>query len=568
MNNAQKIFQTCLILTLILGMLAPAVLPGEPQAVRMSDSVAQLIAEDPGAKIRVIVQVTTGASLAEQYVEQMGGSVLKTLPLINAFVAEISAQFLPRLAALSSVSWISPDARIVSTVKPVKDPLSLDEMLPEHNFLDTLGVREVWDMGYLGEGIGVAVIDSGIFMDRDFSIIPNKPHIRIKMSQSFNSESPSDDFGHGTHVAGIIGGNGSASGGHYSGLAPRVDLINLKISDDQGFAYESDTVEAMQWVFDNKDLYNIRVVNLSIQSTIPLSYHESPLDAAAEILWFNGVVVVAAAGNRNDGEDFNPIQAAPGNDPFIITVGAVDENGTSKRDDDTVTSFTPTGMTIDGFNKPDIYAPGVDIISVLSNGSDWFFDHPERVVMDGEYFRLSGTSMAAPMVAGAAALLLQAEPDLTPDQVKYRLINSAGIVGSSPYLDVEAALTSQTNESGNQGIVPHMLLAKMAMVAFWSSQYGDQDIDWGAVDWNAGQLERGQLERGQLECSQLERGQLECSQLECSQLECSQLECSQLECSQLECCQLECSQLECCQLERSQLEHGRLECSIMGSGGK
>jgi serine protease AprX len=485
MNNTQKLFQACLILTLILGLLAPAMLPGDPQPVRMSDSVAQLIAENPGANIRVIVQVTDEAHPAEQYVEQMGGSVLKSLPLINAFVAEISAQFLPHLAALSSVSWISPDALIVSTVKPVEDPLPLDEMLPENHFLDTLGVREVWDMGYLGQGIGVAVIDSGMFMDRDFSIVPKKPHIRIKMSQSFNSESPSDDYGHGTHVAGIIGGNGSASGGLYSGMAPKVDLINLKISDDQGFAYESDTVEAMQWVFENKDLYNIRVVNLSIQSTIPQSYHESSLDAAAELLWFNGVVVVAAAGNWNDEENFNPIQAAPGNDPFIITVGAADENGTSKRDDDAITSFTPTGTTIDGFNKPEIYAPGVDIISVLSYGSDWFFDYPERVVMDGEYFRLSGTSMAAPMVAGAAVLLLQAEPSLTPDQVKYRLINSAGLVGSSPYLDVDAGLTSQTNELDNQGIVPHMLLAKMAMIAFWSNQDGEDDIDWGAVNWNA-----------------------------------------------------------------------------------
>jgi serine protease AprX len=105
--------------------------------------------------------------------------------------------------------------------------------------------------------------------------------------------------------------------------------------------------------------------------------------------------------------------------------------------------------------------------------------------MDGEYFRLSGTSMAAPMVAGAAALLLQAEPNLTPDQVKYRLIHSAGTVGSLPYLDIYAALTTPTTEAANQGIVPHMLLAKMAMIAFWSGQNGEENIDWGAVNWNA-----------------------------------------------------------------------------------
>ena len=493
MNKPQKTFQICLIVGLLLGLLTPAVLPVDPQPVRMSDSVAQVMAENPGGTIRVIVQVTDEAHPAEQYVGHMGGRVLKELPLINAFVAEIPAQSVPQLSRMADVIWVSLDARVESTIKKVKDPEStgenipvdIPEFAPVNSFLDTLGVHQVWEMGYDGEGIGVAVIDSGIFMDRDFTITPNKPHIRIKISQSFNSESTSDNFGHGTHVAGIIGGNGAASGGLYSGLAPRVDLINLKISDDQGLAYESDTVEAMQWVFDNKDLYNIRVVNLSIQSTIPQSYHESPLDAAAEILWFNGVVVVAAAGNWNDGQTFNPIQAAPGNDPFIITVGAADENGTSGRDDDAITSFTPIGTTIEGFNKPDIYAPGVDIISVLSYGSDWYFEYPERVVMDREYFRLSGTSMAAPMVAGAAAILLQAEPGLTPDQVKFRLINSAGLIGTSPYLDVESARTSQTIDPDNQDIVPHMLLAKMALIAYWSSQEGDGDIDWGAVNWDA-----------------------------------------------------------------------------------
>jgi serine protease AprX len=252
-----------------------------------------------------------------------------------------------------------------------------------------------------------------------------------------------------------------------------------------GLAYESDTVDAMQWVLDHKDEYNIRVVNLSIQSTVPQSYHESAMDAAAEILWFNGVVVVAAAGNWNNNSTFNAIQAAPANDPFIITVGATDEKGSSKRTDDSTTSFTASGTTLAGYHKPEVLAPGVDIISVLSNASDWIFDHPDHVVMDGEYFRLSGTSMAAPMVAGAAALLLQAEPNLTPDQVKYRLIHSAGTVGSSPYLDVYSALTTPSFESANQGIVPHMLLAKMAMIAYWSSQNGEENIDWGAINWDA-----------------------------------------------------------------------------------
>jgi serine protease AprX len=350
--------------------------------------------------------------------------------------------------------------------------------LPKTTYLDTLNVRPVWDMGYTGTGIGVAVIDSGVSQDRDFDSL-------YKVSFSANSSSVNDFYGHGTHVAGIIAGNGTDSDGQYMGIAPGVDLISLKISDDAGMAYVSDTVEAMQWVFDHQAQYNIRVVNLSIQSTMMSIYHLSPLDAAAEILWFSGIVVVAASGNWDDGDFYNPILAAPANDPFIITVGATTEKGTSKRKDDSIPPFTPSGMTLDGFLKPDIFAPGKDIISVLSKNSDWDEQHPDRSVFNDQYFRLSGTSMAAPMVTGAVALLLQAEPNLTPDQVKYRLIHTAGAISKEPYLDVEAALTTPTSEPANQEIVPHMLLAKMALIAYWASQNGEENVEWSSVDWEA-----------------------------------------------------------------------------------
>jgi serine protease AprX len=146
---------------------------------------------------------------------------------------------------------------------------------------------------------------------------------------------------------------------------------------------------------------------------------------------------------------------------------------------------------VDGFIKPDIIAPGKDVISVLSNNSPWYDVFTERVVHE-DYFRISGTSMAAPMVTGAVALLLQAEPDLTPDQVKYRLLQTGSMIhGSSsdpntyPYLDIHAALTTLTTEAANQDIIPHQLLAKMALMAYWSSANGDENIDWENVDWDA-----------------------------------------------------------------------------------
>jgi serine protease AprX len=358
---------------------------------------------------------------------------------------------------------------------------------PPNHYLDTLNVRPVWEMGYDGSGVTVAVVDSGVALDHDFSANPGELNAnRVLLQLGFNQDSTiiHDAFGHGTHVAGIIGGNGSGSGGFYQGVAPGVNLISLKVSDDQGMAYESDTVEALQWIFDHKDEYNIRVVNLSIQSTVEGYYGESALNLAAEILWFNGVVVVASAGNEWSGEYINTIKAAPANDPFIITVGASNEMGSSDRSDDVITPFTARGVSLSGYYKPEIIAPGKDIVSTLAGSSEWRNDHPDRFV-EGGYFRISGTSMATPMVAGAAALLLQAEPDLTPDQVKFRLVSSSSQIEYHSYLDVYAAVTSDTTEAYNWYVAPHQVLAKMALVAYWTSQNGEESIDWENVDWAA-----------------------------------------------------------------------------------
>ena len=247
-------------------------------------------------------------------------------------------------------------------------------------------------------------------------------------------------------------------------------------------AYESDTVAAMQWIL-NKAAYNIRVLNLSVNSSVQSSYHASALDAAAEILWFNGVVVVASAGNAWYDYD-ELIKAAPANDPFVITVGALWEEGTADPSDDYVADFSSTGTTLDGFAKPDLVAPGDKIISTLAPNSDWSSTHPNNVV-DAKYFRASGTSMAAPMVAGAAALLLQADPTLTPDQVKFRLLNTTYLVpdyrfGNKktaplvPALDIGAALTTSTTESANTGLQANQLL--------WS---GSEPLNWNSVNWNS-----------------------------------------------------------------------------------
>jgi serine protease AprX len=473
-------FSILVILGMALGLMGPALMPTSNYSAQAHPMVLQIAADAPDQMVSVIVQEAGVSGDAAALVKQLGGRVTKDLHIINAFAAELGAAEAVELASSPTVRWVSLNAPVESTDKGGGGKPVVQEEVPlqPNYYLDTLNVRPVWDMGLLGQGITVAVIDSGTNTEKDLQVDPNKgkSDSRVLEQLTFNSNAghKNDATGHGTHVAGIVGGSGYRSSGLYAGIAPEVSFVSLKISDDIGMAYESDAVDAMQWVFENKDIYNIRVVNLSVNTTTESSYHTSPLDAAAEILWFNGVVVVVSAGNKGSGNGFNTANAAPANDPFVITVGASLERGTSNRADDQLAPFSASGTTFDGFSKPEIFAPGKDIISILGPEM-WIPDHPDRVVMDGEYFRLSGTSMSAPMVTGAVALLLQDEPNLTPDQVKYRLLESASTIGANDlYLDVYAAVTGTTTESANTGYVASQLL--------WS---GDEPIAWNSVAWNS-----------------------------------------------------------------------------------
>jgi serine protease AprX len=327
-----------------------------------------------------------------------------------------------------------------------------------------------------GQGTTVAVIDSGIFRTKDLGK-------RVIGSNNFNrgEHDSVDSYGHGTFVAGIVAGDGSYSHGEYMGIAPKANILNVRVSDDAGAATESDVVLGMEWVYNNKSRYNIKVANLSLNTTHAQSYHTSPLCAAAEVLWFNGIVVVTSAGNNQTQGGVYP----PANDPFVITVGATDDKGTAGIADDTLASFSAYGPTESGFAKPDLVAPGTDIIGLLPQQDALKIskDHGSNRVSTN-YFRMSGTSMAAPMVSGAAALLLQDEPRLTPDQVKYRLMATAvhdsrwpaynaGSAGSG-YLDIYAAVHGSTTGSANTGIAASRLL--------WT---GTQPITWGSVSWNS-----------------------------------------------------------------------------------
>ena len=263
----------------------------------------------------------------------------------------------------------------------------------------------------------IAIVDSGIQKYRtDFG---SRVLARVDFT-STGTNSSGDGYGHGTFVAGIAAD--SASG--YAGAMPTANLVALDVMNDQGAGTVSDVIRACDWILANKSTYNIQVANFSLHSANVGSVMFDPLDQAVEKLWLNGVVVVAAAGNYGTGSTPSGVLFAPGNDPFVITVGATDIGSSSGTFDDTVAPWSAYGYTPDGFSKPDLGAPGRYMIGPVPSTATLPLTRPDKVTSTG-YMQLSGTSFAAPVVAAAAATLRARNPAWTPDQVKGALMVSA-----------------------------------------------------------------------------------------------------------------------------------------------
>jgi serine protease AprX len=472
--------RAAVLLALVVGLLGA--MPAQTHGLRAPAALLALAGQKPETRISVIVQKASRDSAAEALTARLGGEVTKPLPIINAFAANVPGRAVPQLAAAPDVRWVSLDGPVQQASTDIGG--SLTSAYPQ-----AVGASRLWNEGGVttqGQNVTIAVVDSGITYHDDLGGASGS---RVIGSAKFSSNSAgaSDAFGHGTHIAGIIAGAGVDSNGAYIGIAPQANLLNVKVSDDQGAALTSDLVNGLQWVLNNKGRYNIRVVNLSLNSAAAQSYQVDPIDAACEILWFNGIVVVASAGN-NAGSSLT----APANDPFVITVGATDDRGTAGLSDDTVASFSAAGLAANGSAKPDLVAPGTNIVSLMAGARTTLpLLHPDHIVdAANRYFRMSGTSMAAPMVSGAAALLLSANPALTPDQVKFRLKASAvrdpqrwpaydSTRAGAGYLDVYAAVHSGATDSANTGIAASSLLGAGANPMTWNS------VNWGSVNWGS-----------------------------------------------------------------------------------
>ena len=301
-----------------------------------------------------------------------------------------------------------------------------------------------WKSNYTGSGIAVALIDSGVNTHPDLN--GSSSRSRVVYSQSFlSASSTADQYGHGTHVAGLIAGDGASStGGAYSrtieGIAPNASIVNLRVLDVNGEGTDSSVINAIQTAVALKSKYNIRVINLSLGRGIYESYKLDPLCQAVEQAWKAGIVVVVAAGNDGrylPSNGYSTINS-PGNDPYALTVGAMKTMDTPTRADDQIASYSSKGPTfIDRIVKPDVVAPGNLLVSTELPGVTLestesnnlvpysFYTFGGNSAPSTAYFTLSGTSMATGVVSGMVADLLQAHPTLTPDQVKARLMKTA-----------------------------------------------------------------------------------------------------------------------------------------------
>ena len=400
---------------------------------KMSPEVASLLqkSQNSNQTVEVIVQFKHNPSASTvQRLATLGGVRTQNFRRVPGGVFHVSARNLKALASDPEVAYVSPN-------RSLKSASDYTEA--------TVGADVVQSYGLDGTGVTVAVIDSGITDHPDLHD-PVTGASRVIYSQSFVPGTDTNDhYGHGTHVAGIIAGNASQSGGLGAGhaifgVAPHVNLVNLKVLDQNGSGQDSYVIAAIDQAIALKNTYNIQVINLSLGRAIFETYQQDPLCQAVEAAWKSGIVVVVAAGNMGRDNDYGThgygMIGAPGNDPYVITVGAMNAMGTPSKGDDIITTYSSKGPSaVDHVIKPDLVAPGNKVASLLSPGSTLDQEFPTNEVSPASYgaplraphyyFVMSGTSMATPVVSGAVALLLQADAGATPDEIKARLMKTA-----------------------------------------------------------------------------------------------------------------------------------------------
>ena len=480
--------RTALLTTLALTLIVP--LGASAGATQRSDKAEAFVAPSllnaaqasTGSTFSVIVQGKGGNQAAHAVADVLGVSLksARSFSSIDGVAVDLTGAQILALAADKHVTAITADARVRLSAASTSN-----EKWPF-----VTGVNKYWATGVnpAAPAATIAVVDSGIDATRpEFAgrIVAN-----VNLS-TLPGNSPGDGRGHGTFVAGIAAGDYA---GH-TGAAPGAKIVSLDVMDDQGMARTSDVIAAADWILANKAKYGIRVANFSLHSSVANSFMYDPLDKAVERLWLNNVVVVAAAGNYGSPTGPSGVPFAPGNDPFVITVGASDTGRSVSTNDDVAAPWSAYGYTLDGFAKPEVAAPGRYMVGPVPVTSTLYAERPDHVVEPG-YMELSGTSFSAPIASGVAALILGRHPEYTPDQVKGALMlgtkpmpsanslsEGVGEINASPSIELQnppnpnLALDAFVVTDASTG-------APVFDAASWASK-ARSDASWASASWSS-----------------------------------------------------------------------------------
>ena len=440
---------------------------------------------NPDRVFDVIVQGTGGKRSADVAADVLAEGAGRAAPpraftSIDGVATELTGKQLLRLARKNGILAITPNAR-----------MRLTAFTTRQKWPGAGGIPKLWadvsEKGYAPPAI--AIVDSGVDSSRvaDFG---GRVLTQVSMT-SLTPNAAGDGRGHGTFVASIAAGGAK----DYAGVAPTAKLVSIDVADDNGMAMTSDVIAAADWILTNRKSYGIRVANFSLHSSQPGSFMFDPLNKAVERLWFSGVVVVAASGNYAVPGENRGVPFPPANDPFVITVGAADINGTTDPVDDFAAPWSASGYTLDGFAKPELGAPGRYMVAAVPAGSTLALERPDRITAPG-YMQLSGTSFAAPVVSGAAAQLLAVHPEWTPDQVKGALMLTTSATAAAPYTlgvgEVRAWKANEVVSPPNPNLALNRFLVAdpaggsvpVFDAASWTST-AQQDASWTSASWTS-----------------------------------------------------------------------------------
>ena len=418
-------------------------------------------AEQAERFVSVIVQGISPAAV-EDAVESVGGEVGMELPIVRGSEARVPA---------GSESYLRSQHGIfnVSSNDPIEFEAATATTNDGQRVQKVAGAHKLWEAGANGQGVTIAILDTGIHASHPD--LAGRVVACVDLShEAAGAANCADTYGHCTFMAGLAAGNGAYSGGKYKGAAPAANLAAIKVAGYDGATDVGHILAGIQWAVAFKDTYNIRVLNLSLGTNSAQDYRLSPLNYAVEQAWLKGITVVVSAGNT--GPNGGTIMK-PGDDPYVITVGASSDMGTTSTGDDVVAAFSGRGPTTsNGFAKPDLVSPGVHTIGLRSPGSAVDNKYPNSRV-DGMYFRGTGTSMSTATVSGVVAQLISANPALTPDMVKARLIAGARDIKTT---DPNAAGAGQIDAVGAYGS-----LANTPQLHQLSTGLGSIELDRGTL---------------------------------------------------------------------------------------